>query len=923
MTPIPEVPELAPADIQERLNQLFPDPPVPGKKQRRSNLVALFGQGPEVKVATTHAGEFHVRPVRSELELRALVPDDTEEDPRIAFLVPWRGSLPLDIGAFFVAGGRILSLGRELQLKRRFGATEIEGATIESALTKFLLADTTGASIPFAGGRLTADGMWMAWLAARFGLGDGVALSLEELLSWAARDDRGPSFTSQMPSELRAELMTWLGRRVGPAGSLAMSAWAAGQGPSALAWALVLEGMQSPSDATKMWRKIKLRALYPGAPDATLDEAAAGLADAAAGAFRYLEVKEPARVKSVLGLADKLVDVDEVRAALGASRYLPSVFTLKLDELGAAMKAAADEPTPTHLARCLAIRRSIGRHHLYKDPDSAARLERADMANRLLAWLVQRPDKTVAGGASVYADVERLARWYAAEGGFVDWARRAARGSDAKPFDRGINAIVQAVDRVRKEHDHAFAKALPHWLGSERPSNVVLPIERAVEHYVRDLLVEKAERKVLVILMDGMAWAQAVQLLRSLPSWGPLAWSTRSKRKADAQGIRPVLAHLPTVTEISRAAFFSSKRMLPGKAEPTDKDVERWEKNTEIAKLTGANEKPRLFLRGEGHTASGAAATEALNAVRDPAQRVVALVVNAIDASLKSDSQQRTTWTVDQIQPLRDLLDAAAEAKRVVLLASDHGHVPADNFAHVSGAVSAKARYREWKDPNEPLADFEVGITSEQAWAPKGAHGLVLIADEEHRYLSGPHAGEHGGATLAEVVAPFMLIGPDEETEDPELRVVAFKDPAWWYPDSNVTVDESPKAPPVEPKGRRKDSKPIKAQLSLPAVVPPVAAVHPLRAALEASELFKSRALDEKTRTQVLTAVDLLAGREGGQAPLPLFAQAMGSMLARAAGLVGRLSPNLNVDGFTVLSYDPAADMVELDIEKLRAIYGL
>lgn len=925
-----DVPTLSPSDIRERLDQLFGE----HQPKRRSHLVALFGTGEEVRVATARAGEFSIIPVRSEIELRKLVPDLDADDPHIAFLVPWTGSLPLDIGATFAAGGRILTLGRDLRLRRLFRATEIESAALDCALTKYLLS-TGDRTMPFGGGRLTLDAMWTAWLASDLGIGDGSAVSAEEVVAWAALTPRNAALIDRVSSlpDLRVEMTAWMRRRLGPAAVIAWRAWEAGAGDKPLQYALVLDAMladaASDSGEARMWRSLKLREL--GAKDdAEAQEIAGALAAVAAGAVRHVEGRDPGRLPGILEAADKLLDIESLRGALVTSRWLPSAWFHKLDRLGDELAGGAASPQLSVLERCVALFRDLERHHFFKDEKHKAVLERAEMANRLLAWLVRRPDKQMPAGASTYADVERLARWYAAEGGFVDWARRRARGTGTRAFGRGVNAVVDAADRIRTEQDLAFARALLPWLEAGRPSNAVVPIENAVQHFGVKFLSEREDRRLLVLLLDGMAWAQAAQILLSLSAWGPVGWSARSVRLGNEKGIIPVLAHLPTVTEVSRAAFFASKRTPAGKVDPTDRDVDRWAQNAIVQKLLPPGEVPRLLLRADGHTQSGAASPEALQLVRDPRQRIVALVINAIDASLKGDPQTRHDWTVDTIQSLRDLLETAAEAGRVVLLASDHGHVSADRMVGVGSPPDSKARYRAWKTPDEPIADYEVAIPKAHAWAPTGAHGVVLLADDAHRYGGAAHAGEHGGATLAEVVAPFMLIGPDRATfdpamePDPDLQVVPFAAPSWWYPDVHAPVSVVP-APAPTPKKR--DSKQLKAQqaaasapkqLALPEIAP-----HPLRAALERSEIWKARELDATLRTQLLDTISLLGSRQPAQVPIAVFAQAMGKLPARAPGLASTLAEKLNIDGFDLLRYDPGSKLVTLDVEKLKQVYGL
>jgi hypothetical protein len=117
------------------------------------------------------------------------------------------------------------------------------------------------------------------------------------------------------------------------------------------------------------------------------------------------------------------------------------------------------------------------------------------------------------------------------------------------------------------------------------------------------------------------------------------------------------------------------------------------------------------------------------------------------------------------------------------------------------------------------------------------------------------------------------------------------------------------------------------AQLTLLAPPPPpvVAAPvekHGLRVILEQSKTFESIGLQPLRREQMLQAVDFLAKRDGEQAPLTAFATAMGTVLPRARGLVDALSERLNLDGFALLSYDAASDLVKLDAAKLKLLYG-
>ncbi|MGD0679087.1 MAG: BREX-2 system phosphatase PglZ [Polyangiaceae bacterium] len=904
-------PRLSSADVKQRIEEIQP----------RRPFVAFFGSGEPDQVQTS-AGIFEVVPVRSELDLRKNLPDAPDGDTRIAFLVPWSGALPLDIGAAFAQDGRILPLGRELRLRRLFGAAQVEAAARESALAKYLLEKPPAQPFAFSGGRLTLDALWATWLAAVWGVPDEGLASLEALLAWAVSSERGPNFRAVVPDEVRLDLLAHLRRRYDAAAPLVWRAWESGEERAKpLELALVFEALDE-SGELRMWRLLKTREL--GASDADREIASRALAKAASGALRLVEGREPDRVDRLLRTAEDRADEEVVRSAMAASRSLPSGWHKRLDALGNALAQGAQTPNADALRQAIAAQRDLEAHRFFKHAAHAGVLSRADMAVKLLAWLVARPDRELRGGNSVYADVERLARWYAAEGGFVDWARRRARGSGERAFGEGVNAVVAAADAVRVEIDRTFARALPRWIEAGKPATQVLPIESAVDHFVCRFLAARGDRKVLVLLLDGMAWAQAAEILESIPSWGPLAWNFGAGRIGSTPSIAPVLASLPTVTEVSRAAFFAGKAMPAGRLDGTDKDVDRWASFAKLRPFVPPGDLPRLLLRGEGHTPDGAASREALNLVRDERHRAVAIVINAIDSSLKGDTQQDSRWTYETIRPLRDLLDAAQETGRAVLLAADHGHVPADRLQSVGSPPDSKARWRVWKRPDEPIADYEIAIEKQYAWAPAGAHGVILLADDAHRYGAAPHAGEHGGATLAEVVAPTLLVASEQleqralaSERDPDLHVEPIPRPEWWFP----SVPAEARLRPPSPTPRKRNTP---APFATPAQLPLLAVQtrHELRALLERSPVFKESHVPDPLRMQILDAVEYLARREGEQAPIGQFADAMRKLPTRAMGFVDTLSRYLNQDSYAVLSYDAAAGLVKLDAAKLRVIYG-
>ena len=209
------------------------------------------------------------------------------------------------------------------------------------------------------------------------------------------------------------------------------------------------------------------------------------------------------------------------------------------------------------------------------------------MGVRLVAWLAAKPHEALEAGPTPYADVETLGRWYAEEGGYVDWARELARGTSEDAFGRGVQAVVKAADAERQQLDRRFAKGLQGWVQAKRPASQVLPIDQAIKRVAVRFLEQEPSRKLLVLLVDGMAWAQAVEILESLGqrTWGPIAWHASKEGKLGDERLPRDACESPDYHEVSRAAFFAGKPMTPGATLSTGKDPDWWMNHREVSKL--------------------------------------------------------------------------------------------------------------------------------------------------------------------------------------------------------------------------------------------------------------------------------------------------------------------------------------------------
>ncbi|MDD9942793.1 MAG: BREX-2 system phosphatase PglZ [Myxococcales bacterium] len=919
-------------------------------RERKHFCIAIYGTGDADTLPNETVGAIRVLPVESELDLRMRLLELPEATTPAVFLVPFRGQVPMDLASRFALEGTVQLIGRYARLKRMFGVREVSDAAARSPLTDYLLSLPEPPTLPVGSPELTEPEMWQAWLGRQWGLETDGGLSLDSFLAWAAVQEPGGHRTELLDShpELLEGLLAFLRRSLGPAGPAVLQAWRMRAGGLVLEYALLFEAVRASEDPEAgLWVRLRVKDKLGVVEDDERRQVASQLAEAVNTALplytRAAAQDSKAPERTLYERAEALADDESVKRALVGSARLPSGWRLRLHALGRALSQLADAPSRAAFTEVLAAKAQLERHANFRDEGSARVAERAEMATRLAGWLVSDRSDLAAGAAEPsHKDVERLGRWYAEEGGFVDLARGAARGGTSDEFDLGVVAVVRQADRIREELDLRFARAAAAWTQGA-PGAEVIPIDQVTKRVVAPYLKDHDDRRILILLLDGMAWAQAIEILLSLgeqaEGWGVAAWHAQARQHKLGSARTPVvIAGFPTVTEISRSAFFAGKPMPKGKPQKTSDDPVRFRDNAALRPFFEGAEYPRLFLRGEGHTAHGSASKEALAAIAQSDHRVVGVVINAIDASLKGDRQERHPWKVDNVLSLPEFLTAAKDHGRTVLLASDHGHVPADCFEASAGQATDGARWRRLTAASDPVEPYEVKLAGERVWCPKGAEAVALLADDRHRYGGGAHAGEHGGATLAEVIAPCLLIHWDDQViraHDPERAPQALPQPAWWHFD--ITEPLSPEAPsaPITPKPRKSKATVPDNQLSLDHVpLPEPAAPEPpgkapanttikqqSPAAIALGSLPQVKNLSAKERRQLLEGVDYLLARDG-IATTAAFAAHVGLLEGRTRGFVARyMQPVLNVDGFQIIGYE--GGQIRLDVAVLKAQFGV
>jgi hypothetical protein len=272
---------------------------------------------------------------------------------------------------------------------------------------------------------------------------------------------------------------------------------------------------------------------------------------------------------------------------------------------------------------------------------------------------------------------------------------------------------------------------------------------------------------------------------------------------------------------------------------------------------------------------------------------------------------------------LEALLDAAQGAGRVVILTSDHGHI-VERGSELKNIPQSPAR---WRDPaTGPLGDGEILVSGPRVLAHGGT--AVLAVADSLRYAS-KKAGYHGGASLAELTIPILVLKPRGSTNPSGWVEAPPQEPTWWNEPTRASV-----APPAEPARSPKQKAPkavaptaltlFDAEPAGPSAGPTARPSQP--GASMADQLIGSaryiarrgmagrHPVEDSVTGAVIAA--LVAGN--GRAHRDTVAVAVGVPSGTIAGLLAALRRILNVDGYPVIELDADQVTVTLDERLLR-----
>jgi hypothetical protein len=460
---------------------------------------------------------------------------------------------------------------------------------------------------------------------------------------------------------------------------------------------------------------------------------------------------------------------------------------------------------------------------------------------------------------------------------------------------------VQSIREIQNKH---FAECLKKWVASDSSSDKIIKIENFIEKIIAPIA---KNHSVLLVVLDGMNMSVFSAIKADLilnDAWVeviPDDWETH----------KPVIAALPTITEISRRSLFCGK--LTG--DPKEDESKGFENHKALKEPAGALS-PILFLKGEMAGIDGNLSEVVRTEIFSTRRKVVGAVVNAVDDFLYRNDQMSISWRVEKIPLLSQLLYAARESGRTVVITSDHGHI----LDYQTKLYSYEYGER-WRPDNGSLMDGEIAIHGSRVLKPNNGK-MIAPYNETIRYGKKKN-GYHGGVTLQEVVIPYTII--KWQHIEKGWQGVAFYLPKWWdlrIEEIALKIEEPVLTAPKPPKA------PEKGQQLLFQENQPEPATRPT---YWIDNLLKSDVLQNQKKLcgRAVLSDDMICkflktiSSHGNTVIQPALAQEIGQPLMRIRGIVSIMQRILNVDGYPVLTFEPASGTIRINKQLLKTQFKI
>ena len=485
-----------------------------------------------------------------------------------------------------------------------------------------------------------------------------MSLDLSALLKWTL-DAGATGRYRNAPATFRDGASEWLVAQVGEVAAVILRCVSELERPDAVPLGIAAGVVFHPDIEGKLERAAgKLEQGYLGGKtlESSLMQRWVSAACEVARALRHNESRD---YRQVLERADDILREVQAEGFAYQSDLSLLGFDQRLTRFGQRLTEMLTEQSWEQMDGLKAARTAV------RDHDQAKReirqVERVEMALRLARWLGDHKRR----GVALPSSLSEAAALQLSDGGFVDWARLSLRAGDpVRELSGAYARLFDLVTTMRERQSQAFARLLVDWTAAGSPAQEVLPVERILEEIVAPL-AEKAP--ILVIVIDGMSAAVCCELLADVlrHDWTALAEPGRDFN-------RPGIAAIPSVTEFSRASLLCGclRQGVAG-----DEAVGFGE-HAALSKRCRSGFPPILFHKAALQERDDAElATNVRKEIASSHRKIVGVVINAVDDNLLKGEQIDTRWSRDAIRVLPSLLYEARQARRLVILLSDHGHI--------------------------------------------------------------------------------------------------------------------------------------------------------------------------------------------------------------------------------------------------------
>jgi hypothetical protein len=311
----------------------------------------------------------------------------------------------------------------------------------------------------------------------------------------------------------------------------------------------------------------------------------------------------------------------------------------------------------------------------------------------------------------------------------------------------------------------------------------------------------------------------------------------------------------------------------------------------------------------------------------------LAVVINAIDDQLSSSSQVTVDWSFESIALLRQVMEAAREVGRVVVLTSDHGHVLDHDSVFQQAAEESGERYRSAAGGTAP-SELEVKVSGSRVITT--GQEVILPWSERLRYTRAKSHGYHGGASLQEVVIPLgVFVNASMRHSLNGWREVPRQLPEWWhFTPENAERADSVGESEAGSKTKRRSGRAKAAAVSEvvddlfgSAQPTPDEACDPLVSSADwVNQLLASPVYQQVRQragrnaisdVELLRLIRLLEAQQWQVMEATLCRELMIPRL-RVRGFLSNTQKLLNVDGYPILSVDRESQTIRLNVSDLR-----